>query len=57
MGRGVSGVRGRPQTQSQMQEKQTVIESNENDSGRNTLLFAGLATVLVLLGFYSLARR
>ena len=43
--------------QSQMEEKQTVIESNENDSGRNTLVFAGLATVLVLLGFYSLARR
>ena len=44
-------------SKSQVEEKQIIVESKENDSGRNTIIFAGLATVLVLLGFYSLARR
>tara|TARA_Y100001970_G_scaffold269087_1_gene361064 strand:- start:12140 stop:12895 length:756 start_codon:yes stop_codon:yes gene_type:complete len=44
-------------SKSQSEEKQTVVESKEDDSGRNSIIFAGLATILVLLGFYSLARR
>ncbi|MBI52023.1 MAG: hypothetical protein CL779_02240 [Chloroflexi bacterium] len=44
-------------SKAQLEEKQTVVKSEEDDSGRNTIIFAGLATILVLLGFYSLARR